>query len=320
MSVGFAPSAPGERRGAVVLLDSNNNVLGTELLSAVATGPLSTFVPGSINTVAGNPNWIYSGDGGPATESSIFLPFGIAVDAAGNLYIADSSNNRIRKVDSSTQIISTIAGNGNVGISGDGGPATQASISNPTSVVVDPAGNVYFSDNGNNAVRKIDAFSGTLTTVAGKLGSHGYAGDKGPATAALLNGPNSITFDASGNLYIADTANNVIRMVSSATGIITTIAGTGAPAFTGDNGPAVQAALNAPWGVTVSPAGVLYIADQGNNRIRMVDSTGTITTIVGNGIGAYNGDGGPASQATVQVPASTVIDVAGNIYIADSRR
>jgi sugar lactone lactonase YvrE len=238
VNVAFTPTAPGERRGAVVLLDSNNAVLGTQLLTASATGPVGTFIPGSINTVAGDTVWIYAGDGGPATESSIFLPFGVAVDAAGDLFIADSSNNRIREVSGSTQLISTIGGNGVLGATGDGGVAVQAEISNPTSIVVDPAGNVYFSDNGNNAVRMISAFDGTIHTLAGILGTHGYTGDNGLATAARLNSPNGLALDASGNLYIADTANNVVRMVNSSTGIITTVAGTGTAAFTGDGGDA----------------------------------------------------------------------------------
>jgi hypothetical protein len=317
VNVAFTPTAPGERRGAVVLLDSNNAVLGTQLLTASATGPVGTFIPGSINTVAGDTVWIYAGDGGPATESSIFLPFGVAVDAAGDLFIADSSNNRIREVSGSTQLISTIGGNGVLGATGDGGVAVQAEISNPTSIVVDPAGNVYFSDNGNNAVRMISAFDGTIHTLAGILGTHGYTGDNGLATAARLNSPNGLALDASGNLYIADTANNVVRMVNSSTGIITTVAGTGTAAFTGDGGPATQAALSAPWGVTLSSTGVLYIADQGNNRIRTV-TNGTIATITGNGSVGYTGDSGPASAATLNVPSGTAIDVAGNVYIADS--
>jgi sugar lactone lactonase YvrE len=316
VNVAFTPTAPGERRGAIVLLDSNKQVLGMQLLTATATGPVGTFVPGSINTVAGDTVWIYAGDGGPATQSSIFLPFGVAVDAAGNLYIADASNNRIRKVDGATQLISTIAGNGNTGSTGDGGPASQASLSNPTSIAVDPAGNIYFSDNGNNAIRRISAFDGTISTVAGILGSHGYTGDAGQGAAATLNGPNGINFDSNGNLYIADSANNVVRMLCP-NGQIFTVAGTGAAAFTGDGGPATSAALNAPWGVSASPNGVLYIADQGNNRIRTVTG-GTIQTILGNGTIGYTGDNGPATAATVNVPSGTAIDVAGNIYVADS--
>ena len=166
VNVAFGPSAPGERRGAVVLLDSNKAVLATQFLTATATGPLNTFIPGTIDTVAGQATWIYSGDGGIATQSSIFLPFGVAVDAFGDIFISDSSNNRIRMVNGSTQIISTIAGNGTLGSTGDGGPATQATISNPTALLVDPAGNVFFADNGNNVIRKISAFDGTISTIA----------------------------------------------------------------------------------------------------------------------------------------------------------
>ncbi len=318
VNLGITPNAPGERRGAITLLTSAGATIGQQWVSAMATGPLGVFIPGTIDTVAGNNTWIYAGDGGIANQSSIFLPFGVAVDAAGDMFIADSSNDRIRKVQGGSQIISTIAGNGILGATGDGGPALQATISNPTSITVDPAGNVFFADNGNNAIRRIDAFTGIITTVAGKLATHGYTGDGGPATAATLNGPNGISLDAAGNLYIADTANNVVRMVSASTGIISTVAGTGVAAFTGEGGPAVSATLNTPWGVTVSSTGLLYIADQGNNRIRLVDASGKITTILGNGVIGYTGDNGPASAATVNVPAGVAVDVAGNIYVADS--
>ena len=318
VTVSFTPTAPGERRGAIILLDSNKNVLASQLLTATATGPVSTFIPGTIDTVAGDNTWIYAGDGGQANQSSIFLPFGVAVDANGDIFISDSSNNRIRMVNVFTGVISTIAGNGALGSTGDGGAATSATISNPTAIAVDPAGNVFFADNGNNVIRKINAFDGTISTIAGKINVHGYSGDNGPATSATLNAPNGIAFDAMGDLYIADTTNNVIRKVSAETGIITTIAGTGVSGFSGDGGLAVSSTLNTPWGVTVSSAGLLYIADQGNNRIRVIDTAGLISTIIGNGNATYTGDNGPASAATVNVPAGIAIDAAGNTYIADS--
>ena len=313
----FTPTAPGERRGAIVLLGPAGAPLATRLVVGSATGGVATFVPGTIATVAGNEAWIYGGDGNPATASSIFLPFGIAVDAAGDLFIADSSNNRIRRVDATTGVISTIAGTGVIGFSGDGGPATAATISSPSSIALDPAGDLFFSDSGNNLIRRIDAFTGVISTIAGTPNSHGYTGDLGPATAATLNNPNGIAFDAAGNLYLADTANHAVRMVSPA-GIISSFAGRGFPAFSGDGGPAVSAGLNSPWSVTPAPTGGLYIADQNNNRIRFVDASGTISTVIGTGEPAYGGDNGPAPQAQLNVPASVAIDVAGNVYIADS--
>ena len=184
---------------------------------------------------------------------------------------------------------------------------------------MDAAGDVYFSDNGNNVVRRIDAFNGTIATVAGTLGATpGFAGDGGLATSATLNNPNGLSLDDAGNLYIADTSNHAIRKVDATTGLISTIAGTGTPAFTGDNGPATAAALSSPWGVTFAPSGKLYIADQNNHRIRVVDTSGIITTLVGNGVLDYTGDGGPAANATLNSPAGIAVDVAGNVYIADS--
>ncbi len=323
LNVVFSPASPGVRNGAVVLLDNNHRVLGSQLLTASATGSVGVFVPGIINTVAGGYNWVYSQDGVPAAGASIFLPFGIAVDARGNLFIADSSNNRIRRVDAATGLISTYAGNGIAGSSGDNGPATSANLNNPTSVALDPAGNLYLADSGNSAVRRVDAFRGTISTVAGTIAQHGYSGDNGLATAAKLNGPNGIAFDANGNLYIADTGNHAIRLLSASNGIISSVAGTGTAGFSGDGGPASAAKLNAPWSATPilpSTPGAyagFYIADQNNNRIRKVDASGNISTFAGSTPG-YTGDKGPATQAKLSEPASVLIDVAGDLYIADS--
>ena len=317
-SVDFKPTAPGDRRGAVVLLDSNGNTLGSVLLDALATGSVGVFIPGTISTFAGDGYWIYAGDGVAATQAPIFLPFGIAVDAAGDIFLADSSNTRVRMVTASTGIISTVAGNGVAGSNGDGGAATSAGISNPTGVALDPAGNLYFADNGNNAIRRVDAFTGLISTVAGSLGTHGYTGDGAAATSATLNGPNGICFDSAGNLYIADTGNNVVRMVSAATGFISTVAGTGVASYTGDGTRAINATLNQPWGVTVSSTGVMVIADQANNAIRQVNAAGVISTVAGNGSAGISGDSEPAIDAQLNIPSSVAIDVAGNLYIADT--
>jgi sugar lactone lactonase YvrE len=322
-NVVFSPTSPGVRNGAVVLLNSSNQVIGTRFLTASATGSVGVFVPGIINTVAGGYSWVYAGDGVPAAGAPIFLPFGIAVDGKGNLFIADSSNNRIRRIDAASQIITTYAGNGIVGSNGDYGPATSASLNNPTSLALDPAGNLYIADAGNNAIRRVDAFTGIITTYAGTPGNHGYTGDDGPATQATFTGPNGISFDSNGNLYVADTGNHAIRLISAANGNITTIAGTGTAGFGGDNGPATQAMLNAPWSATPIPPSVpgvnagFYIADQNNNRVRKVDASGMITTVAGSTAG-YSGDKGPATAAQLYEPASVLVDVAGNIYIADS--
>jgi hypothetical protein len=323
VNVTFKPVYPGQRLGAVALLDASGKTLGSAVLSGSALGAIGALVPGTIYTIAGDNAWLYAGDGAASNATSIFLPFGIAVDAVGNMYIADSANARIRKViyragPSLPGTMSTIGGNGLIGSGGDGGPATSASLNNPVSVALDGAGNVYFTDSGNNAIRRIDAFSHQISTVAGTLGVSGYSGDGGPATAATLNAPSGITFDAAGNLYIADTNNNVIRKVVIATGVITTIVGNGRAGYSGDNGPAAKAQLNGPWSVTLSPTNQMYIADQQNNCVRLVDTTGTITTAFGSGYAGFSGDGGPASQAGLKEPANVVIDVIGNIYIADS--
>lgn len=318
VSVNFHPASPGERRGAVVLLDRAGSPLTSKLISASAVGPIGTFVPGTISTIAGDQAWIYAGDNELANNTAIFLPFGFAINAAGDLFVADAGNNRIRKVDAVSNRVSTIAGNGIIGGTGDGGPATLATLNNPTSIALDALGDIYFSDSGNNVVRRIDVFTGAITTAVGTMGQHGYSGDSGAASNATLNSPNGLAFDSAGNLYIADTGNHSIRLVNGATQAISTIVGRGFAAFGGDEGPATAALLNGPWSVTLSPAGELYIADQNNMRIRKVDATGIIHTVIGTGIGGFSGDGKLAALAQLDVPASVAIDVAGNIYVADS--
>ena len=318
VGVTFAPNYPGLRSGAVVLAAPDGTVLGTAFVSGLGVGGIGTFVPGMMLTKAGGTNWLYAGDGVPALNAPIYLPFGIAVDSVGNVYIADYGNNRIRKVTASSGLISTIAGTGIIGATGDGGAAVLATMTEPTSVALDGAGNVFFCDSGNDAVRRIDGSTGLVSTVAGTLGKQGYSGDGKLATAATLNGPNGIALDLAGNLFIADSSNNAIRRVSYATGIISTVAGTGTAGFSGDGGQATSASLNAPWSMTPIASGGFYVADQGNNRLRAVDVHGVITTLVGTGVGDEAGDGGPASLADLNSPANVVVDVAGNIYIADS--
>jgi hypothetical protein len=317
--VTFAPQYPGQRVGAVVLRTAAGVPLGTTLMVATGSGPLALFVPGVISTIAGDASWIYRGDGLPATSSPIFLPFGVAVDPGGNVFIADSSNNRIRRVDAASQLMSTVAGDGNAGNSGDGGLATLASLSLPTSVVLDGAGNLYFADSNNHAIRMVNAATGIITTVAGISGAPGYSGDGGQATLAHLDTPDAVAIDpVNGYLYISDTGNDVIRRVDMSSGIISAFAGNHVAAYLGDGGPAVSASLNGPWSATVGPDGQVYIADQNNHCIRKVALDGTISTIAGNGTSGFSGDGGSASAALLNSPAATAIDVAGNIYIADS--
>ncbi len=262
-----------------------------------------------VTTVAGG----VVNDGQPATSASILLPRFGAYDAKGNLYIPDYAH-RIRKV-TPAGIISTIAGNGIAGFSGDGGKAKAAHLSYPVGIVFDAKGNLIFSDSGNNRIRKIDT-KGIITTIAGN-GTAGFAGDGGAATAAELNGPWGLAVDASGNLYICDQANNRIRKVDTS-GIITTVAGNGIAGYTGDGGPAISASINFPFAVLPDNLGDFYIADFYNAVVRKVDGSGTITTFAGNGtIGGCDGDGGPATQALLGGPGGLLISN-GSLLIGDN--
>ena len=273
-----------------------------------------------ITTVAGNGRGVYSGDGGTAIQASFSGPIGVAVDNAGNIYIADCNDARVRKVNTTSGIVTTVAGNGLWSFGGDGGFATQASLYSPYGVAVDNAGNIYIADTYNHRIRKVDT-SGIITTVAGSGGSGyyggSYSGDNGPATEARLYYPSGVAVDNTGNIYIADYFNNRIRRIDTG-GIITTIAGNGQSGFGGDGSPATQASLFFPRGVTLDNAGSIYIADTSNNRIRKVDTSGIITTIAGNGQSGFGGDGSPATQASLYSPNGVAVDSAWNIYIADT--
>ena len=227
---------------------------------------------GVITAVAGTIGAGFGGDGGPATAALLAFPRGVALDGAGNLFIADSSNDRVRRVDAASGVITTVAGTGKDGSQvsdGDGGPATAALLASPESVALDGAGNLFIADLGNSRVRRVDAATGVITTVAG-AGAAGFGGDGGPATAALLAFPNGVALDGAGNLFIADSSNDRVRRVDAATGVITTVAGTGVEGFSGDGGPATAARLWGPRGVALDEAGDLFIADADNNRVRRV--------------------------------------------------
>jgi trimeric autotransporter adhesin len=285
----------------------------------------------TISTFAGNGKIGYSGDGGSAISAELWAPSGVAVDASGNLYIADLGDNVVRKVTASGTI-TTVAGDSTYmgadthgGYSGDGGPAVKAQLNGPEGIALDASGNLYIADDGNGVIRKVAASTGIITTVAGLPGGSSYSGDGGPAVKAQLNGPESVALDASGNLYIADTLNNVIRKVSASTGIITTAAGNGYGAginsggFGGDNGPATSAELSYPEGVALDASGNLYISDTLNMRLRKVDaSTGVITTVAGNGVQGSSGDNGAATSAELNHLMGVSADASGNLYIADT--
>jgi len=265
-----------------------------------------------ISTIAGNGVAAYSGDGGPAINAEL-APGALVVDAAGNIYISDPSNQHIRKINTAG-IITTVAGNGTAGYSGDGAAATAAELNNPTGITVDATGNIFVADYNNNCVRKISA-SGIITTVAGN-GTLGFSGDGGYATAAELKNPEGVRFDAAGNLYIADEGNERIRKVTTG-GIISTVAGTGTYGFSGDGGAATAAKLGNPFDVAFDATGNMYIADGTNGRIRIVNTAGVINTFAGNGTSAFAGDGGQATAAELYNPRRVVFDASGNLYIGD---
>jgi sugar lactone lactonase YvrE len=270
---------------------------------------------GIIRTVAGNGIGDFNGDGGQATAAELWYPASVAVDAAGNLFIADKNNFRIRKV-TPDGIISTVAGNGTLGYSGDGGPATAAQLRYPQGVAVDASGSLYIADEDNCYVRKVTP-DGVIRTIAGN-GYSGFSGDGGPAVSARLDYPYGVAMDASGNLFIADLGNQRIRKVT-ANGVISTVAGSGSHAdFGGDGGPAVSAKLGYPAAVAVDTAGNLFIAETSNHRIRKVTPDGIINTAVGNGIQGFGGDGGLATSALLRNPNDVAIDAAGNLFIADT--
>ncbi len=273
------------------------------------------YAQGIITTVAGTGGIGISGDGGPAVNASLGMPQGIAIDAAGNIYIAETIGSRVRRIDPAG-VIRPFAGTGLPLLSGDGGPATSAGVflaGGHQGLAVDAAGEVYIADSGNGRIRKVSG--GTISSIAGTT-NFAFSGDGGPALSAQLSGPSGLAIDSAGNVYIADRNNGRIRKIDTA-GVITTVAGNGPGVFGGDGGPATSANISLPSDVEVDAAGNLYIAD-GNMRIRKVDTSGRITTIAGGGSAFGCGYTGPATGVSLS-PTDLALDAAGNVYIADSQ-
>ena len=343
--------------GNVLIADAGNSRIR---VVAAATGTFyrRAMTAGDIYTIAGDGTAGFAGDGGPATTAELGSPKGVAVDAAGNVLIADAGNSRIRVVAAATGTfygramtagdIYTIAGDGTAGFAGDSGPATAAELADPAGVTVDPSGNLLIADTNNSRIRVVAAATGTfygramtagdIYTIAGD-GTAGFAGDSGRATAAELNLPCDVTVGGAGNLVIADTNNNRIRVVAESSGThygqvmkagdIYTVAGNGSNGFSGDGGPATAARIGEPEGMAADVAGNMLIADTNNNRIRVVaESSGThygqamkagdIYTVAGNGSYGFSGDGRPAIEARLKSPAGIAAGAAGNLLIADA--
>lgn len=308
------PDGTAALQGAIgpnlVTADSQGNIYFIDQNTLV----MKVSAQGKISRFAGNGIRGYSGDGGPAVDASVNGPSGIYADKSGNVFLADTANYRIRKIDSNG-IITTIAGNGQPGVSPENTLAVNALIGESYSVAEDSLGNVYFADSENNRIAKVDTH-GVLTTVAGTVGSHGYAGDNGPATSALLYFPLSVTIDPSNNIIIADTSNNVLRIVNGS-GVIKTLAGVGKPGFGGDNGPATSALLEKPWTVSADSQGNILFVDYDNDVIRKVDTRGVITTVAGNGKAGLGTDNVPATSSSLYYPFGVAAEPNGSFLIAD---
>jgi hypothetical protein len=322
-SVTFLPLTAGLRVDALVLKNSSGAVLAAAYLYGTGTGPLARLMPARIKTLSGNGAWAYV-DSTTSTNASFRNPQSLAADVSGNIYVADSVNQVIRKVAASNGAVSTVVGNGTAARTGDGGAALSASLNTPTGVAVDSAGNLFIADHGNSVIRRVDAVSGVITTVAGgattATGADGY-GDGLAATGAILSGPSNVAVDYAGNLYISDSFHNLVRKVTAATGVISVVAGGGSSAGTdgyGDGLAATSASLNNPTGIAVDASGNVYISDTGHSLVRLVTaSTGIISAFAGTGSYGYQGDGAAATAASLGSPAGLRLDAAGNLFIAD---
>ena len=273
----------------------------------------------TISAFAGTGEKGFDGDGGPATAAKLDQPFDVAFDRAGHLYFSDTFNHRIRKVDAKTGIISTVAGSGKKGFGGDGAKATDAMLNEPYGIEFDADNNLFIVDRLNYCIRKVDAKSGNISTVAGTGGKAGYGGDGGPATRAGFKEPNGLCLDGAGKLYVADVADQRVRVVDLKSGTITTFAGNGTKASAGDGGPLARATLAGPRAVAVGPDKCLYIVEREGTSVRRVNvEKGSIERFAGTGKKEFTGDGGKATEATFDGPKEIDIDTDGNVFVVDT--
>ena len=287
-----------------------------------ASAQIITTIAGT-GAGAGTYTCCFGGDGGPASASEFNVPYALAFDVSGNLYIADGANNRVRMINTAG-IIFTIAGNGAANFSGDGGQATNAELNGPIGITLDTQDNLYIADEGNNRIRMVNS-AGIINTVAGNGGTAGNTADGGQASSAYIPGPSGLTFDQAGNLYVSVAYYDSRVRVINTVGIINTKAGFyyGSPImqsceYSGDGGQATDAYFCNPNGISFDAFGNLYIIDQSNNRIRMVNTAGIISTVVGTGTAGHIGDGGQATAADIDQAQNITLDTQGNLYIADA--
>lgn len=286
------------------------------LLFALFVIPLQARAEWTIETIAGTGKQGFAGDGGPALEAHLDNPFGIVRGPDGAFYYCEYTGQRIRKIDGKG-IITTIAGTGEVGYSGDGGDALKATFNKPHEIRFDAAGDLYAVDMVNHAVRKIDMRSGVIRTLAG-TGSPGYSGDGGPAVKARFKQPHSIQFGPEGDLYVCDIGNHVIRRIDMKTGVISTFAGTGKPGDTPDGSPISGTPLKGPRSLDFDKDGNLWLATREGNQVFRFDlKAGTIHHVAGTGKSGFTGHGGPAREATLSGPKGISVDAAGNVWLAD---
>ena len=272
----------------------------------------------SIRTIAGTGTAGHSGDGGPGVRAQVANPYGVQIGPDGALYICDIDNHRVRRLDLRSDEISTVAGSGKEGYSGDGGPALEASLNQPYEVRFDPAGNMYFVEMPNHIVRRVDAKTKTISTVAG-TGERGFSGDGGQAVKARLSRPHSIELDGKGFLYIADIGNHRLRRVNLASGVIETFGGTGEQAPTPSGAKLAGTPLNGPRTIAFDKQGDMFLALREGNTVYRVDmKAGTIHHIAGSGQKGYSGDGGRADLARLSGPKGIAVGPKGGVYIADT--